>query len=69
MTAILEGAFQTKDKITSIDLPNSVTSIGEYAFLGCTGLTTIKLPDALAEISTGTFRYIPASLPWLCQAL
>lgn len=55
MTAILEGAFQTKDKITSIDLPNSVTSIGEYAFLGCTGLTTIKLPDALAEISTGTF--------------
>lgn len=55
VTAILEGAFQTKDKITSIDLPNSVTSIGEYAFLGCTGLTTIKLPDALAEISTGTF--------------
>lgn len=55
VTAILEGAFQTKDKITSIDLPNSVTSIGEYAFLGCTGLTTIKLPDALTEISTGTF--------------
>lgn len=55
VTAILEGAFQTKDKITSIVLPNSVTSIGEYAFLGCTGLTTIKLPDALAEISTGTF--------------
>lgn len=55
VTAILEGAFQTKDKITSIDIPNSVTSIGEYAFLGCTGLTTIKLPDALAEISTGTF--------------
>lgn len=55
VTAILEGAFQSKDKITSIDLPNSVTSIGEYAFLGCTGLTTIKLPDALAEISTGTF--------------
>lgn len=55
VTAILEGAFQSKDKITSIDLPNSVTSIGEYAFLGCTGLTTIKLPDALVEISTGTF--------------
>lgn len=55
VTAILEGALQSKDKITSIDLPNSVTSIGEYAFLGCTGLTTIKLPDALAEISTGTF--------------
>ncbi|CDE56656.1 bacterial group 2 Ig-like protein [Prevotella sp. CAG:873] len=55
VTAILEGAFQSKDKITSIDLPNSVTSIGEYAFLGCTGLTTIKLPDALAKISTGTF--------------
>ena len=55
VTAILEGAFQTKDKITSIVLPNSVTSIGEYAFLGCTGLTTIKLPDALTEISTGTF--------------
>lgn len=55
VTAILEGAFQSKDKITSIDLPNSVTFIGEYAFLGCTGLTTIKLPDALAEISTGTF--------------
>ena len=70
VTAILEGAFQSKDKITSIDLPNSVTSIGEYAFLGCTGLTTIKLcPMRWLKSARGHFRYVPASLPWLCQAL
>lgn len=36
--SILDGT------ITSIDLPN-VTSVGKYAFNGCTGLKSINLPN------------------------
>ena len=30
--------------MTSISIPDSVTSIGQYSFDGCTGLTSIELP-------------------------
>ena len=36
-------------------LPNSVTTIGESAFYGCSGFTSLKLSDALTEIPTRAF--------------
>ena len=36
-------------------IPNSVTSIGEYAFCGCRGLTSITIPDSVTSIGEYAF--------------
>ncbi len=36
-------------------IPNSVTSIGDYAFFGCSGLTSIEFPDGLTAIGDRAF--------------
>ena len=40
---------------TSYTIPNSVTSIGEMAFLCCRSLTSITIPDSVTSIGYGTF--------------
>jgi hypothetical protein len=42
--------------ITSISLPDSLTSIGSEAFYSCRSLTTIHLPDSLTSIGLDAFR-------------
>ena len=36
-------------------IPNSVTSIGWYAFKGCTGLTSIEIPNSVTSIGWDAF--------------
>ncbi len=36
-------------------IPNSVTSIGEMAFIGCTGLTSVTIPDSVTSIGSYAF--------------
>lgn len=36
-------------------IPDSVTTIGEYAFSGCTGLTSITIPDSVTSIGNWAF--------------
>ena len=36
-------------------IPNSVTSIGDYAFYCCTGLTSITIPDSVTSIGDRAF--------------
>ena len=36
-------------------LPNSVTSIGDFAFSGCTGLTSVSIPNSVTSIGVGAF--------------
>lgn len=38
-------------------LPDNVSSIGEYSFAFCTGLTAIVIPDSVTEIGSSAFRY------------
>jgi len=38
---IAENAFSYNRRITSVKIPNSVTSVGDSAFRGCTSLTSI----------------------------
>ena len=37
-------------------IPNSVTSIGDYAFYGCSGLTSIEIPNSVTSIGEGAFE-------------
>ena len=41
LSEIRSGAFKDCSSLTSVSIPNSVTSIGNYAFAGCFGLTSI----------------------------
>ncbi len=36
-------------------IPNSVTSIGDHAFFGCTGLTAITIPNSVTSIGSSAF--------------
>ena len=42
--------------ITELVIPDSVTSIGSYAFEGCTGLTSITIPDSVTNIGSYAFE-------------
>jgi sorbitol-specific phosphotransferase system component IIA len=42
--------------LTDIAIPNSVTSVGYYAFSGCTGLTNITIPNSITTIYRSAFQ-------------
>lgn len=42
--------------LTSVSLPDTVTSLGVSAFLGCTGLTTFDIPDSVNTIGNYCFN-------------
>ena len=53
---IADGAFYQCDSLTSITLPDGVTSIGNSAFNWCDSLTGITLPDGVTSIGNSAFR-------------
>ena len=51
----LYGTFQNCSSLTSITIPNSVTSIGNYAFSGCSSLTSVTIPNSVTSIGNYAF--------------
>ena len=42
--------------LESIVIPNSITSIGRFAFINCVGLTNISIPDSVTRIGERAFE-------------
>lgn len=51
----LGGAFYWCVQLTTVVLPNSITRIGEDAFVECRNLTTVIIPDSVTYIEGSTF--------------
>lgn len=50
-----EGSSDIANRLTSISLPSSVTSIGNYAFSHCTSLTSVTIPSSVTSIGDSAF--------------
>ena len=54
--AIHDKAFSGATKLTSIDIPDSITMIGSLAFENCERLTNIKIPSGVVSIANDAFK-------------
>ena len=52
---VYEYAFGFCAGLTSVTIPDSVTSIGYAAFFRCTGLTSVTIPDSVTSMGDYTF--------------
>ncbi len=56
---IANGAFHNCDKLTEINIPNSVKCIGSFAFEGCEELLNIKFPEKVSCFGDRVFSGCP----------
>lgn len=54
---IADNAFYFCRSITSVTIPNGITTIGEFTFYNCTSLTSVTIPDSVTSIEKLAFKY------------
>lgn len=54
-TEIPPQAFNGCNSLTSVTIPEGVTSIGRYAFCNCTDLTNMTIPEGVTSIGRNAF--------------
>ena len=67
------SAFSGSQTLTSINIPESVSYIDDYAFADCSNLASVTLPNSLSSIGYGAFRnssaltsvHIPKNVYWI----
>ena len=48
--------YSKRSSISKVTIAEGVTSIGDYAFYGCTGLTSITIPESVTSIGSSAFH-------------
>jgi Flp pilus assembly protein protease CpaA len=51
----IEGVFAYCKGLQSVKIPNSVTTIGEYAFTSCSDLQSIEIPNSVTVVGLSAF--------------
>ncbi len=49
-------AFNRQSKLTEILLPDSLLSIGEYAFFDCSNVSSLTIPDSVVTVERAAFQ-------------
>ena len=57
-----------KNITRSVTIPNTVTSIGSYAFNGCRSLTSVTIPNTVTNIGSYAFHYCIGLTSITCNA-
>ena len=52
---VAQNLYVNGELVTDLIIPDSVTSIGDQAFAGCTSLTSIVIPDSVTSIGDEAF--------------
>jgi len=52
-----KNLYLNGELVTELVIPEGVTSIGNYAFRGCSGLTSVTIPDSVTSIGSSAFSY------------
>ena len=57
LTTLLNSAFHGCKSLASIELPNTITSMGNYTFAYCQSLKEIVIPDSVTTYGERTFQH------------
>ncbi len=52
-----DNAFERRDRLTTITVPEGVTKIGDWAFSQCYSLISVYLPSTLTDIGIDVFKF------------